>query len=471
MKRFFKTLPACGLGLLAALGMSVNIMASDTGNQDLMKKPSPLDGSNLLVLDITVENPGELQSHITYSGSLIGGISVSGPINAAGFETLWKYSYSWSLREVLLENANAEGNVVPDYAFFHLQDQYDPEAGFFKPDKLYSITLPSNVEEIGKFAFGYAMNLEIIGLPSTLKRIGASAFLNCRSLTLDSFTLPDGLEEIGDRAFMYCYGLTGTAELPGSLKSVGSGAFYLTGIDVSSMPEGLEYLGSDAFVGCGLKEVILPDNCKLDKGGYQFADNRCLKSIHLPANLTTVPEACLKNCVELVDVDFPLDATSIEDEAFAGCTNLTRVILPDKIESLGWAAFMNCRNVQEIHLPKSTNKLWPQCFNGCENVNAIYCEAVNPPVCKWDAFEGVDPETPVYIPKGSKIGYEAAADAWKRFSNFIEVDFSGIVDVTADIPADGDGRIYDIMGRQVMNPVDKQLYIGDGKKFIYQSGR
>ena len=66
--------------------------------------------------------------------------------------------------------------------------------------KAYSI--PEGVTTIAKYAFDSAIYIETITLPSTLKRIEAEAFANCK---ITSFTIPASVEYVGSQAFKTYY--------------------------------------------------------------------------------------------------------------------------------------------------------------------------------------------------------------------------------------------------------------------------
>ena len=53
--------------------------------------------------------------------------------------------------------------------------------------------------------------------------------------------------------------------------------------------------------------------------------------------------------------------------------------------------------------------------------------------------------------------------------SLIAIDEEGATDITnlIDNDAEGDGKIYDLNGRRVMQPVSGRLYIVDGKKKVY----
>lgn len=76
--------------------------------------------------------------------------------------------------------------------------------------------------EDGEFAF--REDITEVVLPSTLKRIGKSAFQEC--VNLESINFPEGLEEIGECAFCNCLSLS-EPTLKASVK-VGFMAFHHT---------------------------------------------------------------------------------------------------------------------------------------------------------------------------------------------------------------------------------------------------
>ena len=62
---------------------------------------------------------------------------------------------------------------------------------------------------------------------------------------------------IGDEAFTECYSLN-SVTIPGSVKSIGSGAFVFTAIKELTIPEGVVSIGESAFYATGLTSVTFP---------------------------------------------------------------------------------------------------------------------------------------------------------------------------------------------------------------------
>lgn len=83
-------------------------------------------------------------------------------------------------------------------------------------------------------AFAGCENMEVIDIPSTVKRIGKDAFKDCSSLK--TLILPEGLTYIEEGAFAGCDSLTEII-IPRSVKSIGVGAFDTEGLTLLLYPE------------------------------------------------------------------------------------------------------------------------------------------------------------------------------------------------------------------------------------------
>lgn len=125
------------------------------------------------------------------------------------------------------------------------------------------VTIPEGVESIGRFAFFNDSSLVRVKFPTTLKTIKKSAFYYTG---LTSFTIPTNVETIGDYAFGYQ--AAGDVMLKDTnLKTVGIYAFSredsgdYTCKTIDGLPETLESIGTGAFRYCVFKktDVNLPN--------------------------------------------------------------------------------------------------------------------------------------------------------------------------------------------------------------------
>jgi len=112
-----------------------------------------------------------------------------------------------------------------------------------------SVYFPEGVTEIGFGAFWNTSSIKgDIRLPSTLKKIGETAFAGT---SISHIHLPEGLEIIPSTAFNGCSYLQDTITIPSTVKQIGERAFegcvMLTAV---ILPEGLEEIKRDAFTNC-----------------------------------------------------------------------------------------------------------------------------------------------------------------------------------------------------------------------------
>lgn len=83
--------------------------------------------------------------------------------------------------------------------------------------KNYKFTVPSNVTEIGRYAF-YSTDIESVTVPFNVKKIGKMAFADCNRLS--AVTIENGVESLYDSAFLACDSLN-EIHLPKSVTYLG----------------------------------------------------------------------------------------------------------------------------------------------------------------------------------------------------------------------------------------------------------
>lgn len=122
-----------------------------------------------------------------------------------------------------------------------IRTNYDGEiCDYDEAKKLTTIVIPEGVEVIGDFS--HFDNLATVILPSTLKCIDGTCFVDKKNLT--SITLPEGLVAIGWSAFART-GLT-SVSLPKSLKCLGLEAFFdCDSLEEINIPEELSVVTED----------------------------------------------------------------------------------------------------------------------------------------------------------------------------------------------------------------------------------
>ena len=133
---------------------------------------------------------------------------------------------------------------------------------FSECNKLKDVVLPEGLEVIGHSVFTspYITGLIIpSNVTNTYDTYGESPFCQCEKL--ETVIFAEGRSEIPDRILEGCQSVK-TIVLPEGITSLGTFAFYNTGIETVELPNSLERIGG-AFCKCEkLKEIVIPANVK-----------------------------------------------------------------------------------------------------------------------------------------------------------------------------------------------------------------
>ena len=453
---------------------SLSLPSYAIGRQDteisVSCRKSKYKAVNLVGFKAVTDDYGQLKSILEANkGNEIDSLVVVGPMNKDDFKAIWNCAVYGNMQVLNLENATMENNAIPDYAM------YDPiqfETGFWL--KIRRIILPEGVVSIGKAAFPF-MGIEEINIPSTVREIGSTAFGYDRWLNCE-IVIPEGVEEIKYQTFNECNRLTIAPMLPKSLKRIGEHAFSMTRFDNLTFPEGLEEIGQGAFQDCGLISVHLPDTC-LVIGDMAFQLSKKIKDIVMPANLECIPFGLFSMCDGLETLNIHANCKRIEDSAFMLCANLQEIKFNQKLEVIGKDAFYGCA-LNAVNLPPALCQLGISSFAAMsKTLHEVKCAANIPPVCNKDPLNpdelpfsppDENEEFTLYVPYGTKTAYSTTW-GWDCFFKIEETDefpWARIENVSSDRIMDN--RFYDLQGRKVYKLLQNQIYICNGKKFIYR---
>ena len=152
-------------------------------------------------------------------------------------------------------------------------------------------------------------------------------------------------------------------------------AFYQDkNLEAVSIPAGVRTIGNyDVFLGCeNLTDVIFADNSQLWWLGLStFSGCKSLKSITIPAKVTSIEYEVFHNCESLAKIDFAEGSRVrfIGHHAFAGCKSLTTITLPSSVEQIDEYAFSDCDNLKTVIL-NSNPAIAPSAFPS--NTSIVY---------------------------------------------------------------------------------------------------
>ena len=195
------------------------------------------------------------------------------------------------------------------------------------------------VTEIGKYAFGFRLDIVEVNIPNCITIIGQEAFLGCTKL--EKVTIPNSVKIIGQEAFSGC----------SAIKNI-------------TLPNSITEIHNYAFAKCyNLIEITIPNGVTSIYG--LFSECNALKKVELPSSL------------ELIG-----------DEVFTCCRSLETVNIPESVTEIGEYTFLDCQNLKKIVIPKNVICIGSQAFIGCTELT-IYCEADKQPK-DWDSIWNLD---------------------------------------------------------------------------------
>ena len=227
---------------------------------------------------------------------------------------------------------------------------------------LKTVILHEGLECINTKAFNGCEALETIVIPSTVKEIGNNAFQDCINLKTVIFAENSQLEEIGSQAFMGS-GLESIV-IPDSVKTLGKQVFIdCAQLKSVKLSESLAEIPEKAFMNCvALEGITFPES--VSKLGMSAFQNSGIKSLIVPATLTSFSSSPFKDCVKLEKVVFAEGCTLLPGSMFSGCVNLKSVTLASTVNNIGSSAFANCTSIREIIIPLTVTTLYGSTFDG-----------------------------------------------------------------------------------------------------------
>lgn len=210
------------------------------------------------------------------------------------------------------------------------------------------VTLPSNLETIGNFAFcttagDNTKGVAKINLPSTLTTIGQQAFQHA---PLTEVVIPDSVTTMGSAVF----GAAQTNKvkikkvtLSKNCEVIPASAFVMQAIDNVVIPEGVKTVGRMAFSGNAVKTLSISNTVTIiDANAFE---NHQLTRVEIPWSVTTIGNYAFRINQAVLD------------------HTLTEVVLSEGLASIGNASFGGCA-ITEVELPKSVTTLHKDAFKG-----------------------------------------------------------------------------------------------------------
>ena len=154
--------------------------------------------------------------------------------------------------------------------------------------------------------------------------------------------------------------------LPNTLVTIRGSIFYKSKLKTVVIPANVTTIGGSAFENCSsLATVTFEKGSQLKTiaGGYYgaFSDCKTLKAIEIPASVETIEASAFKGCSKLATVTFEQGSQlkTIGGDgsfygAFYGCTALTAIEIPASVETIEASAFKGCSKLATVTFEKGS---------------------------------------------------------------------------------------------------------------------
>lgn len=358
--------------------------------------------------EVTVAEAGTLRQLVEEPISEINSLKVKGPINGTDLRFLRELcgiSVSGGPSNGRLTDLDlSEARIVAggdyymyDYStyeeFFTSNDELGIYA-FFNCPVIESITLPSTLKKVGTSAFSSCAHLGNIEVPETnetfysidgslysradaklikypqsrnlrhfivpegTKIIGYDAISD--ALSLELVTLPEGLTTIERTAFCFSNNIT-NIDIPSTVTSIGVSAFnYCAGLESLNVVEGNSvYTSVDGII--YTKDMTTLFRCPLKR----------LTDVNIPASVTKLEEYAFSSCTKINNITMPEGLLTISDWAFDGCRNLEVIDIPSTVTTIGNGAFSSCNKVKSLILPDAVKRIGRWLFYDCTALTEV----------------------------------------------------------------------------------------------------
>lgn len=208
----------------------------------------------------------------------------------------------------------------------------------FVRSSLTSINIPSNIVEIGPYAFDSCTELTTITFSegSHLETIGYYAF---QSSGLTSIVLPDSVKTLNYDLFRQCAKLTSVV-LPSNITKIPMYMFDgCSALTTLVIPDSVVKIDLKAFNGCtNLGQVV---NGVRYVSKWAVSSNDVGASLSMRSGIIGIADGALRSSKSLQSVVIPSGVKYIGADAFEGCSALTSVDIPDSVIEIGDYAFGN----------------------------------------------------------------------------------------------------------------------------------
>ncbi len=338
---------------------SVNIKAGDvyitkyTGTAASVVIPEKLGGGSVAFIGAQSFKGNTAVQTVTVSNS-VKYICVESFMDCTGLQQVLINANVWTINNSAFKNCTALKSVT-----FHknIKLKNIQTSAFENCKSLNNFKIPETVTTINNCAFWNCDSLKEIKIPDSVTFYGKAVFFSCDSL--ENVVVGDGVAALECRD----YSVSENWGKENNRNGAFEGCISLKQITIG---KGVETIGQDAFAGCGLLEIVIPDNVKTMSHGV-FMNCAKLKKVVIGNGVTSIGNSAFENNKSLIDVRIGSAVRSFGEIAFMNCDALQEITIPSNVTSLGSAIFFSCGNLQKVVIGNGVTSLSARGYSVPEN--------------------------------------------------------------------------------------------------------
>lgn len=253
----------------------------------------------------------------------------------------------------------------PNGKYFTMQYTSDTlTKTFSSKEEITKVILGETIKKIGESAFLNCKNLEYVYLSDSITQLQHSCFSGC--VKLERIHIPSGFNNasnsVGSNVF---YGCTKLKEF---------GTYYKNRVSNDNMcyidnANCLTFFAQGGLSG-DTKEYSIPEYIiEIHKTAFKGSN---IQKINLSTSTKVIGESAFENCSNLNSIDNWDFVESINQSAFKGCLSLGKISLSSRLKTISSYAFDGCEQMYtDNNIPDSVSIIGPYAFNNCINFKCI----------------------------------------------------------------------------------------------------
>lgn len=292
---------------------------------------------------------------------------------------------------------NSNGAALGNQGNFNNKVKFIGDYAFQGNTNITEVRFPSNILEVGKYAFADCTGLTYVGMENNrscmLDTIDEYAFYNCTGIT--SIDMPYNVHTVKEYAFAECMSFSSVSFLYGSFIEdyAFSGCTNLSNVSINDY----EYVSNKAFIGCNITDLTLStDSSGLHPIGDSFKGITSISALTITGATHEISDNAFSGCTGLKNVTLGLNLEKVGNNVFKGCTNLpvsgdiryadycavstanskTSYAIAEGTKFICNGAFSGRTNMTAVTIPDGIISIGENAFSGCTGLRTVSSDCI-----------------------------------------------------------------------------------------------